>query len=509
MPPQVGSPAGSSEQLTDAYTMRSSHQFHQWVAAKLDACANGEKLPVDTELSRMSGLSLRTVRRVMRSLREKGTVVRVPGKGTFKAPLDTDSPLEPHPPPPSSAERLERYLTTAIHRGELKRGEKLPQIKYLRLQFHVSDKTVSSVYRTLERRHLIHRIGRSWFAGTLQLSVDREALGEVYVVADNDEGLHRIYRDTRMAAAYVRFEREMRAYGAVVRYITLNELPQRIQSWQQQDRFPIGVVLYAFNGEQYMELRTLLAPLTKGPIPPTTLLLDLVVPAPLKKVPPEILALARGAITNEQARAAAAYIEKRTDINQVCLVYDGYDLDGKSPLWIVRFLKFSTAVQTRTGQPVPLVFVSGNGTLDMERIHADILRSHTGYFRYLDEQFGKSLGRTEESIREHFEVCENYTALAETFGRRTLWLCTTDHAAVSALEEIANTPLSVPDDIELLTLESSVEHLAHGLSACAPDWDRIGYLMAHGIIRDFPIEKTHRRFIKLSCDTSLRLTTKW
>lgn len=489
--------------------MQSSRQFHDWITAKLSACAGGDKLPPDLELSRVSGLSLRTVRRVMAQLRSRGDVVRVPGRGTFKAPLATEMPPEPQSSPQSSAERLEEYLTQAIHRGELKRGEKLPQIKYLRLQFHLSDKTVSSVYRTLERKHLIHRIGRSWFAGKLQLSIDREALGEAYVVADSRDRLLGMYRDARMAAAYVRFEREMRAYGAVVRYITLDELPGRIRTWQLQNRFPIGVVLYAFNGDQYLELRKMLAPLMKGPVPRTTLLLDLVVPKPLERVPPKILAVARGAITNEQARAAADYIGRRQDIEQTCLVYSSDELYAKSPLWIARFFKFSAAIKSRTGRSVPLVYVSGESDVNIEEIHAGILESQAGYLQYLDEQFGKPAGKTADSIREGFTVCPGYTAVVEKLGRNTLWLCTTDHVAIRALEELSNAAIAVPDDIEILTLESAAEHLAWGLSACAPDWDRIGYLMAHGIIGDFPIEKTHRRFIKVSCDMSLRLTTKW
>ncbi|MBD3241962.1 MAG: hypothetical protein GF331_15340 [Chitinivibrionales bacterium] len=47
----------------------------------------------------------------------------------------------------------------------------------------------------------------------------------------------------------------------------------------------------------------------------------------------------------------------------------------------------------------------------------------------------------------------------------------------------------------MVTFDNTVYTRHMGISCCIPDWDRLGYLMAHAIIGDVPIERSRRGFL--------------
>lgn len=50
-----------------------------------------------------------------------------------------------------------------------------------------------------------------------------------------------------------------------------------------------------------------------------------------------------------------------------------------------------------------------------------------------------------------------------------------------------------------MTLENEPIASAGSISSCAPDWQQMGYLMAHGLMGDIPVARSSQGFIPISC----------
>lgn len=57
-------------------------------------------------------------------------------------------------------EQIRRAVTAAVHRGELRPGDRLPTVRQLGRDLGVSPATVGHAYRGLERNGIIHTAGR-------------------------------------------------------------------------------------------------------------------------------------------------------------------------------------------------------------------------------------------------------------------------------------------------------------------------------------------------------------
>jgi hypothetical protein len=60
----------------------------------------------------------------------------------------------------------------------------------------------------------------------------------------------------------------------------------------------------------------------------------------------------------------------------------------------------------------------------------------------------------------------------------------------------------------LVSLDNDPRFYHLGLTYCGPDWDTIGYQMAHAIIGDFPVARTSKGFIKTKAGVLEKLTTR-
>lgn len=66
--------------------------------------------------------------------------------------------------------------------------------------------------------------------------------------------------------------------------------------------------------------------------------------------------------------------------------------------------------------------------------------------------------------------------------------------------------IAVSKQLSIIGLENDPACFHLGISSCVPDWDGIGYLMAHALMRDFAIEKTGKGFIQTRAKMIYRTT---
>ncbi|MBD3240330.1 MAG: GntR family transcriptional regulator [Chitinivibrionales bacterium] len=479
------------------------HRLEAWI----EGLRPGARLPTDTDLGRQWGASSRTIRRHMKRFEARGLVVRVQGRGTFRAPVQRGNAPEPAPPPASSRDRLTAQLTDAIARGEIKRGDPLPQTKYLKLQYGLSGKTILRAYSRLEQQGLAHRLGRRYYAGRLLPAVHPLQRHDVYLVTPEASDFDRIFDGDLMAPAYVAFERTLRSLGLILEYETRHRLSELVHECAHGDRIAAGVVLWNFDGESYPHIEKLFGPLvTHCPAPRLSLLLDTVTMGPITRAPRHVDIVSRGNIMTTQARAVADFVLQRGR-RPAALVYSADSIHERRGRWFLRFQKVAFELFQRTGEIVRSYIVDPHGSLSAEWIVETIAKPEQWFYEYLAEKLAQPRIRSTAFIEESLAIVKDYREVASRSGPEPLLIFPLDDTAREASRCFSESRLEIPGDIWLLTLEGQPRNLPLGLSACAPDWETAGYLMAHAIVGDMPLKRTRRGFLRVPCPVVERLTT--
>ena len=67
--------------------------------------------------------------------------------------------------------------------------------------------------------------------------------------------------------------------------------------------------------------------------------------------------------------------------------------------------------------------------------------------------------------------------------------------------------LRVPQDISIIGFQNDPRFYHLGISTCGPDWDGMGYVMAHAIIGDVKLARSQKGFLKVRGLMVDKLTT--
>ncbi len=488
--------------------MESGHAFRDWLLEHIDTLPPGGRLPTDTALAERWHLSPRTVRRIITPLRTRGLLVRIPGKGTFK-PSPADPPHESVEAPVPSDERLADTLAGSIYRGELRRGDALPQVKFLCLQYHVSEKTVAAAYRRLRDKGLVRKVGKRYWVGALMPSVRPAVRKEVWIVVRTDADLPHVYTDDYMGPAYQKMERELRASGLLLRYADRKRFKDLQRVWLARESFPAGVVLWFFDGGEWDEMAPLVKALT-GTVgsPRTSVLIDIANVGRLETAPPRIHVLSRGNLTTNQSRSVAALVAG-LDTREVVVLFDGAAIREDPRHGYLRYYKTIYEIVQTAGRDrrVRQVVLSSDAAMGPAWFAKHVFETDRDYVAYLRSKYAAVTNAPGSVLDKTPHVAHNPADIVERFGRKAVWVCTRAALGADAAAALEGIRVSIPDEISIVSMEDNPRYYHLGLTACAPDWDLVGYLMAHAIIGDFPLERTHRRFIRVPCPAVERFTT--
>jgi len=122
-----------------------------------------------------------------------------------------------------------------------------------------------------------------------------------------------------------------------------------------------------------------------------------------------------------------------------------------------------------------------------------------------DEKFADSLNRRIR-IAKDFEMV--YRSSCPKDNPDTLWVFGADSEAAMAIDWADEQGIHIPGQLSIMGLQHSPSFFHRGLSLCGPDWDTIGYQMAHSLIGDVPVAKTGRGFIRSRAIVIEKLTTR-
>ena len=126
---------------------------------------------------------------------------------------------------------------------------------------------------------------------------------------------------------------------------------------------------------------------------------------------------------------------------------------------------------------------------------------------YLLAIAGKRKSTSFEEIAGRITVVDSPDALRASAEGGDLWYFLKPADAAACLEVWRSAGTRVPGGISVLASRDDPSFYHLGLSSCVTDWRTIGYLMAHAITGDIPVEKTSRGFLRTTVRVYERGTT--
>ncbi|MBD3243436.1 MAG: GntR family transcriptional regulator [Chitinivibrionales bacterium] len=481
-------------------------ELEQWVRSWIRTAPNGAKLPYDRELAESFGVSAMTIRRTLSRLAAEGVVERIKGKGTF-APRHTAP--EPQAEPNSAAdagESLVAHLRSAIGRGELKRGDAVPPYKVLCTTFQVSPNTVSRALRRLAAEELVVRVGKYHRVGRFLDNARLPVRKDVFFFADETVDISAIFSTHEAALAFNKMERELVAHGHRLRFARTGTIDSHVRAWIERRRFPQGIILTGANYQAVVnhgDFQRAAGPLEHlrrraGSLCPTQMVITTVYQPPSRSVVPFSIS---HAVVMMRRRLARFLFEK--GYQQA----DYYFEESPENLFLLMDAMRMVPEIDRLNRAFRLRYIVKPRDPDESRSH--FLRRYLSIYpqRHLEPRLSKYRTMTLDEVLANLVVTGDLDSHYDAPDRAPVWLFEQEQRAVRALDWCADKGLRVPADIAIVGLENDRRFAERGITACVRDWETMGYLMAHVLIGDIPIQKTHRGFVAYDALLLERQTT--
>ncbi|MBD3240130.1 MAG: GntR family transcriptional regulator [Chitinivibrionales bacterium] len=477
-----------------------TRRFVAWLEKHVPHLQPGNRLPGAAELAREWGLSVGTVRSVLREFRDKGRLVLVPGKGTF-VPLEESDPDIRVAEKQTSTQTVVHFVVSSIRRGLLKNGEALPSIKYMSLQFQVASMTVVRAYGELRKRGLVTRIGKTFWVGDYDaLAKPRTHRRACFFYRSLD--YTRVFKSGWTAPAYHRFERELLSHNYSFTYHNMDALPELAREWEGRQCYPDALVLCKLR-RHHVELvarplRRLLK-LASG--------LQVLVDwreGDYRMLPRErnVHVLSRGNVFTTRAKTVAEFAVR----HNIDTVYFYFDENRSGFGYFLPFVRIRSELQALD---------EGCRFVVLVRPHISDPSSE-GFFERLHEarspdQIGMVLSKYRPvpavDLEREIVFVKGIPDALKQQGVRPLFLFLHDSQAVEAQSLIRGRSSELANGISLMSSENEPQYYHEGITCCVPDWDQMGYLMAHSIIGDFPVARTRKGFIRVKADVLERGST--
>jgi DNA-binding transcriptional regulator YhcF (GntR family) len=479
-----------------------AQEFQQWILAEIAKLPPDTCLPPDRELSVQWGLSTITVQRVLAKLRDEGIVIRIPGKGTFTPNRDkvgmTTLQIKAGTQRESSVEHLVSSLVRLISEGVYRKGKALPPVKFVRNQFKVSSETVTTAYQRLEQLGYVEKIGKSYWVGRLDQLMTQHAVQEVFFLRFGTDDFQDIFNSEPIALAFQKMERELYNAGYFLHPQKAENLPDLAREWEAKWRYPAGIVFYAVEPKHLPFLREFFE--KHGPsLRNRVRILVHGAHGNLTELVPHAQVFLRGNVDTEKARVLAYYL-LNAGYREANFCIDESDLtefvDVRFFLKIALSVKniipdfvFRFVIRPKPGSTVRLAFAD----------HLD-----DNYRTYLKSKYPNA---NVENLESHVSFSTDpFAACAEHPGTR-IWIFFRDQMAAEAMDWLRARGKSVPQDVAIAGFQNDPRYYHLGISTCGPDWDNMGYVMAHAIVGDIKLAKSRKGFVKVRCHMVDKLTT--
>ncbi|MBD3241822.1 MAG: GntR family transcriptional regulator [Chitinivibrionales bacterium] len=479
-----------------------------WLRERVNALEPGTLFESDSAVAAKWGISTRTVQRAMNVLAGEGLVVRIQGKGTLKAGAPSPAQQRAAPHRHSSVDSLAQSLHAAIRDGSLRRGDALPKLTYVSLRYQVSEHTVVGAYRQLQRLGLVSKIGNRYRVGGVDIWDVARTRRVAWLIVPSAQRLEATFTDHMFARAYRRFEEELTGCGIALRCFEVSKLRTQLRRHAEKTLVPVGIAVVS-PSSAYLEdtLRVVARELGDVYRRGIRVLAEVTSIAAFTRKPPGVSAFGIGHLRTAQARALAEHV--CTHVRRDVVIVRNWPGGGDLARSYIRTNKIVYAIAGHPQAPRRVIhaFMAGEDTPEDAAMVMTNVRKNAAYHAYLSAEFGTDAADVDEPA----DTCiyRDMRQLCATIDGKVVWLCESAALALEARRALHESGRAVPGDVALISLESSPQVVANGISSCTPDFATLGYLMAHVLVGDFEPKRTSHGFIRVPGRVVERFTTPW
>lgn len=470
-----------------------------WLEKTIADSLPGAALPTDLELAGQWKLSTRTVRRLMKKLESDKKVVRIPGKGTF-TPSASNEPDNAHfVAKLSSAESLAQQIQKMVQTGLFRRNEQLPQIKYQCIQYGVSPHTVINAYSLLEKRGFIHRVGRAWFAGpSVSIIVSPKQNNTILMAIPDHLPIGDAFSTINLSASFQKMEKELLTCGYQMKMIRLSELEKSCAKLVRNNAVPHGIFFYSFSMDYFSNFNKIYAPLRKKNSQLCSMVIDILGPREQVNTNLNIEFLSRGNLNTSRARSVAEFaVSSSYKTTALCIDAAIIDQADPKPWGKIQSLQkiIGEIVSLNPGQNLVEIIVGNLSDETKRNLESWFTNNSLEFGDYLKKKYGE--GASQILFRKPIFAPSITKELISSIGKRPLMLCSSAGLAVSLFDELSNMGLVAKEDVGIISLENHGELITRQISSCSIDYILAGYLLAHALIGDIPVQRTRQGYIRV------------
>ncbi len=459
--------------------------MHEHITRWLATAAPGQRFPALRVLARHWRCSPTTVRKAMAPFLDSGDLVSHPGKGVFARGLPHRTVL---PSPGSSAERLYQALRSDISRGRLRQGRALPLVKQMSIEHSVSPSTVVKACRLLVRDGLVQKQGRSYRVTGCRRESRSHGLAEVFHFASSERngslGTHG--RRTSLVLGEVFYELANNGVRVFARHI--DELPGHLSDWTRRRRYPLGVVVESFYPERKAQLEGPIERFLRlGARPRTAFVLF---SDGRRCAVRGVDQFCDGNFHTVRARTIARFVHERgySSVGVYLQASSLLDLHlRESARMLPALMHLASSIPLR-------YFIDREGSsLDVSAVMTRLVEGYGA--AYMESLLGKHGAATLRDLRNRLCMVDGFAGVTDTLPGDSLCILRDPSRAIAVYEWCRARGIAVPGRLALLEASADLFDLGSPVSSCSCDWRRTGYLIAHGILRDIPVDRTTRGFI--------------
>lgn len=480
--------------------VRPAKEFEQWLSRHIAGCSPGDRLPTGKRLAAAWSLSEGTVRSILRRFRDEGKLLLIQGKGTF-VPGDGSEPDPAETADPNAVQTIVDFILEAIARGDLKLGRPLPSVKYMRLQFHVAPMTVIRAYRALKERGDVVRVGKRYWVGNFRTLIGAGSHNEIRLFSNADD-IEQLFSHSVLSNAYREMEYELLSRGFRLRYEPIARFGSACAAWKANRDFPFGIIIAGNDPAIHEKLRRQLESMVRGPRGSGSSLL-----MAGKRVDRRIRGihyLCQGHIDTARSRLVARYCFDK-HFSAIRLFFDAHH----TPVTMLRSLiRVFPEVRHLDKQMKMYLHIKKHPNFPtFDSILAHIRRSLTLDEHYLEGIMNKYNSFSLDELSGDTSIVGNFAEVFQSSGGKELWLFGDDDHAARCLAWCREHHRDVPGETAIAGVANSPRFYHLGISSFVADWRTIGYLMAHALIGDIPIERSSKGYVRTRVAMFSRLTT--
>lgn len=479
---------------------RPSQRLRSWILEQVNRSSRPIRLPSQADLATAWGVSETTVRAVVHELAREVPVTAVPGRGTLVGEVGAAVAV----PEPSSFshESVGEAILADIRSGELKTGDALPQLKHVCMRFRIHPSTASRAYARLEQLGVVTRVGKRYWVGGFSALTMHHAGQCVVLFAESYGWLEKKGQPQHYRLPLQELEQELTRHGIAMRLRRFDEMPALRRGWTRSGRYPLGLVFLYRDQADYRRLYTAARGIRArsaiqrpafvwigGHVRSRDRLGDI---------------YCHGTVSTGIARRLAAFAAEHCLQSVTVLLRLRHVAFHR----LRDLLRLIPEIYRRgAGYRVRFAVVADKGELDGHDDVVEWLLSRCDR-QYLHGVIGK-YGELE--LHDLHSLFEHYVTTEEAFERAAkegLWICPAAPDARAAQAWLERRRVACPERVSLVCLEDLRETMLAGISCIVPDWRTIGYLLAHRLIGDIPVDHSHRGYVRTPARVVHRATTR-